>query len=154
MRAVTKMLVSAAGAVARPTRARLAATVGVLATVTLTGMALAPSAAAADPYPTCNTYKSVSGHKVPAYGQPTPTLTCNLVLNTSRSNEAVKVLQTSLNACHNFSLTVDGYYGEKTFLAVRSIQAAYLGEAHADGYYGPRTRDVMKHWGISGCSRI
>ncbi|MGI3199163.1 peptidoglycan-binding domain-containing protein [Streptomyces sp. GLT-R25] len=123
----------------RPTRSRLATAAGALAAVVLTGVAFAPSAAAADPYPTCNTYKNVSGHKVPAYGQPTPSLTCNLVLNTTRSNEAVKVLQTSLNNCHNFDLVVDGYYGEKTFLAVRSIQAAYLGEAHADGYYGPRT---------------
>lgn len=137
-------------------RARLAATAtaGALAAVALTGVALAHSAAAVDPYPTCNTYKNVSGHKVPAYGQPTPSLTCNLVLNTSKSNEAVKVLQTSLNNCHNFDLAVDGYYGEKTFLAVRSIQAAYLGEAHADGYYGPQTQGVMKHWGLSGCGRI
>lgn len=138
----------------RPTRSRLATAAGALTAVVLTGVALAPSAAAADPYPTCNTYKNVSGHKVPAYGQPTPSLTCNLVLNTTRSNEAVKVLQTSLNNCHNFDLAVDGYYGEKTFLAVRSIQAAYLGEAHADGYYGPRTREVMKHWGLSGCGKI
>jgi peptidoglycan hydrolase-like protein with peptidoglycan-binding domain len=138
----------------RLTTARLAATAGALTAAVLTGMALAPSAAAVDPYPTCNTYKNVNGHKVPAYGQPTPSLICNLVLNTSKSNEAVKVLQTSLNNCHNFSLDVDGYYGQKTFLAVRAIQEAYLGEADADGYYGPRTRDVMKHWGLSGCSRI
>ncbi len=138
----------------RPTTARLAVTAGALAAAVLTGMALAPSAAAVDPYPTCNTYKNVNGHKVPAYGQPTPSLTCNLVLNVTNSNEAVKVLQTSLNNCHNFTLDVDGYYGQKTFLAVRSIQQTYLGEADADGYYGPRTREVMKHWGISGCSRI
>lgn len=132
------------------------ALVGITAAVGITagGLATAGAAVAAGGYPTCNTYKNVNGHKVPAYGQPTPSLTCNLVLNTSRSNEAVKVLQTSLNSCHNFSLAVDGYYGEKTFLAVRSIQAAYLGESHADGYYGPQTRDVMKHWGLSGCSRI
>ncbi|MEV0219336.1 peptidoglycan-binding domain-containing protein [Streptomyces sp. NPDC050704] len=138
----------------RPTTARLAATAGALATAVLSGMALAPSAAAAGAYPTCNTYKNVSGHKVPAYGQPTPILNCNLVLNPSKSNEAVKVLQTSLNNCHNFNLAVDGYYGRETFLAVESIQVTYLGEADADGYYGPQTREVMKHWGISGCSRI
>ncbi|MBU6532869.1 peptidoglycan-binding domain-containing protein [Streptomyces mayonensis] len=136
----------------RPARNRLAATA--LAAAVLAGLASTSSAAVADPYPTCNTYKNVNGHKVPAYGQPTPTLTCNLVLNTSKSNEAVKVLQTSLNNCHHFSLAVDGYYGEKTFLAVRSVQAAYLGEAHADGYYGPRTRGAMKHWGLSGCGKI
>ncbi|MFJ5260552.1 peptidoglycan-binding protein [Streptomyces sp. NPDC088387] len=139
----------------RPTGIRptaIAAATAALAAAVLTGTALAPSAAAAGGYPTCNTFKNVGGHKVPAYGQPTPSLTCNLVLNDTHSNVAVEVLQQSLNACYPFDLDDDGYYGPKTFLAVKSVQdGAGISD---DGLYGPDTRDAMKHWGLSGCGKI
>lgn len=122
------------------------AALGALAAVLACGVTVSPAASAAGGYPTCNTTKAVSitsAHSVtvPAYGS-SKTLACNLVLNRTTENPAVKALQRSLKSCEGYSyLDVDGFYGPQTFLAVDDLQKRY--GISADGYYGPQTRDKL-----------
>jgi peptidoglycan hydrolase-like protein with peptidoglycan-binding domain len=140
-------------------RLKTSTTVAAMAVSLVAGaVSYAPAASAAGAYPTCNTTKAVSitsGHSVtvPAYGS-SKTLTCNLVLNQTTENPAVKALQRSLKNCEGYSyLGVTGYYGPQTFLAVEDLQKRYgIG---ADGIYGPQTRDKMKHYSSTlGCARL
>jgi N-acetylmuramoyl-L-alanine amidase/LysM repeat protein len=64
------------------------------------------------------------------------------VLRRGNTGDAVKKLQTALNALHFNVGAVDGSYGAKTEDAVRRFQMVY-DAYHVDGVYGSRTRERM-----------
>ncbi|GIF62148.1 hypothetical protein Ais01nite_01830 [Asanoa ishikariensis] len=94
---------------------------------------------------------------------------CDLRMDESWSNPAVRVLQSTLNACYGpyaiyhghdggktRQLSVDGEYGPNTLAAVQEFQRWWnsrnpVGEADltVDGYAGPNTRSKMK-WVSNG----
>ncbi|MGC4949382.1 peptidoglycan-binding domain-containing protein [Streptomyces sp. DT224] len=53
----------------------------------------------------------------------------------------VKAIQRSLTRCYGRDIVVDGVFGDKTFAALKRVQAQ-IGVT-ADGVYGPKTRDAM-----------
>lgn len=52
-------------------------------------------------------------------------------------------LQNSLNRCNGQNIKVDGYWGRQTRNAL--IAAQKLRKTTADGVYGPKTRDALRH---------
>jgi hypothetical protein len=112
--------------------------------------AATPAAAAT---PRCNSYVSVPtthwdvldqyymSAKVPSYNGST---NCYLSQQSSVVNNAVKVLQTDLNRCYGYHLTVDGKFGSGTYSALMGAQrSAGLTGGDVDGVYGSVTRDAV-----------
>ncbi|NUO55051.1 MAG: peptidoglycan-binding protein [Hamadaea sp.] len=97
--------------------------------------------------PICNTFKDVtstdgSGKKVWVPATWGGDVSCTLhegILD----NQAVSVLQGTLNYCYGMNLTVDGDFGPKTEAALMEVQRLY--GLDDDGWYGVYTRDKISH---------
>lgn len=87
---------------------------------------------------------------IPTIGNNTHRDNCDLGLG--NDSDAVATLQNTLNYCYGQHLTIDGDYGPLTQAAVKVAQRAV--NIPADGIYGPQTRDHIKWYDGTPCSKL
>ncbi|WP_192583271.1 peptidoglycan-binding domain-containing protein [Streptomyces albicerus] len=121
------------------------ATGALLAGLTGSALAAAPSATAAADYPCgrgVTLYNNVTNPTSYKY-MPWATVanTGNCWMDRGMSNSGVTALQKNLNSCYGYRLATDGIFGPATESALISVQKR-VGVA-ADGDYGPNTANAM-----------
>ncbi|GAA1639992.1 peptidoglycan-binding protein [Catellatospora bangladeshensis] len=95
-------------------------------------------------YATCNVSGTIYNHDNVLTAIPknsTTGVTCQM-RNGNYDNNAVRVLQTSLNKCYYFNLVVDGDFGTATENAVRYVQR--VEGVTETGVYDPTLRVNMR----------